>query len=278
MVMTRRIALLFAVFFLSGISSFDALFAPSKKLWDIWLPYNDNSSSKIDHSVWEAFLQRYVSRDAEGVNRVAYNKVSDADKALLDGYIATLSSVPIRRYSKNEQLAFWVNLYNALTVDVVIEHLPIDTIRDIDISPGLFGDGPWDKKLIDVEGEAISLNDIEHRILRPIWGDPRLHYVLNCASVGCPNLPAHAIQAGDADAMLDQAARDYVNAARATWTTPEGLGVSSLYVWYAEDFGKNDQGIIEHLLPYAEGPTRTRLEGAEEIVEHDYDWRLNQAK
>jgi len=274
---TQRVALLSSAFLLGGIASFEALFAPSKKLWDVWLPFNDNSSAKIDHGVWEDFLQRYLSRDREGINRVAYDRVTAADKARLDSYIAGLASVPIRRYSRTQQLAYWINLYNALTVDLVIEHLPVDSIRDIDISPGLFGDGPWDKKLIEVEGESLSLNDIEHRILRPIWQDPRLHYALNCAAVGCPNLQAHAFQAATADAMLEQAARDFVNSDRASWTTPDGLAVSSIYVWYAEDFGKTDRAILDHMRRFAEGPARKRLEGVVEIAGHGYDWRLNAA-
>ena len=275
MILTRRATLLGSAFFLSGIASFEALFAPTKKLWERWLTFNDNSSAKIDHGEWNAFLETYLTQDDEGLNRMAYPHVSEEDKARLERYVESLTSLPISRYSRNEQLAYWINLYNALTVAVVLDHLPVESIRDIDISPGLFGDGPWDKKLAEVEGEEISLNDIEHRILRPIWNDPRIHYAVNCASVGCPNLQLLAFEGDTAEAMLEQAAREFVNSPRATWLTRKGLAVSSIYVWFSEDFGKTDKAIIEHLGQYAEGPTAARLEGVTEIVDHDYDWRLN---
>ncbi len=100
--------------------------------------------------------------------------------------VLILAATSADRLRRAEQFPFWINLYNALTVKVVLDHYPVEIIRDIDISPGLFADGPWGKKLVTVEGEALSLDDIEHRILRPIWKDPRLHYVLNCAALGVP--------------------------------------------------------------------------------------------
>ena len=278
MTMTRRAALVFSAFFLSGISSFEALFAPRKQLWEKWLPFNDHSAAKIDHAAWDEFLARYVSTDEVGLNRVAYAAVSAEDGAALKRYIEGLASLPIRRYGRNEQLAYWINLYNALTVSLILEYQPIESIRDIDISPGLFGNGPWDKPLVEVEGEPLTLNQIEHRILRPIWKDPRIHYAVNCAAVGCPNLQRRAFQATTAEAMLDSAARDFVNSPRATWLTRKGLAVSSIYVWFSEDFGKTDSAIIEHLGLFADGPAKTRLMGVEEIVDHGYDWRLNAAE
>jgi Protein of unknown function, DUF547 len=89
----------------------------------------------------------------------------------------------------------------------------VASIRDIAISPGLFSVGPWGGKLIEVEGEPLSLDDIEHRILRPIWRDPRLHYAVNCAALGCPNLRSSAFTAANADILLETAASDYVNGA-----------------------------------------------------------------
>ena len=106
-----------------------------------------------------------------------------------------LSGVAIGGYAPDEQRAFWINLYHALTVRVILSHYPVSGIREIDISPGLFARGPWDRKLIPVEGVELTLNDIEHRILRPIWRDPRVHYALNCASLGCPDLRRRPIPA-----------------------------------------------------------------------------------
>ena len=106
--------------------------------------------------------------------------------AALNAYVENLSRMPINDFNRAEQKAFWINLYNALTVKVVLAAYPVKSIRDIAISPGLFARGPWGKKLIEIDGETVSLNDIEHRILRPIWRDPRLHYALK---LRCDRLP-----------------------------------------------------------------------------------------
>jgi hypothetical protein len=179
--------------------------------WARWTAHDPASTLVIDHSAWTAFLQKYVGTDAEGVNRVAYRRVSKADRRSLDDYIVRLTLAPLATYPQSEQLAFWINLYNAVTLQTVLRHYPVASIRDIDISPGWFTPGPWEKKLVKVEGVSLSLDDIEHRILRPIWKDARLHYALNCASVGCPNLRREAFTGAGADDMLTEAAKAYVN-------------------------------------------------------------------
>lgn len=277
MALFRVFVILVLVFPLTGISTFETLLVPRKEYWARWDDYQSSSLAVIDHSEWDGLLKRYVEKRAKGPNLVAYGRVSSADKALLEGYLAMLSSIPIGRYGRNEQRAYWINLYNALTVKVVLDHYPVETIRDIDISPGLFADGPWGKKLSTVEGEQLSLNDVEHRILRPVWDDARIHYGLNCASVGCPSLLDSAFTGENSDALLDKGAIDYINSDRGTWETEDGLAVSSIYAWFPEDFGGDDKGILEHLRRYAGPDLKQRLEGLLEIADHGYDWRLNDA-
>ena len=119
---------------LGGISSFEALFAPKSELWPRWQAHDAGSDVQIDHGVWDRLLEGYVARDAGGINRFDYGAVSAADRAALDGYLAALAVQPISRFDRAEQRAYWINLYNALTVDVVLDHYPVDSIRDIDIS------------------------------------------------------------------------------------------------------------------------------------------------
>ncbi len=260
---------------LAGFASIEALFAPKAELWARWTAHDPSSKATIDHTAWSAFLARYVTTDAHGVNRVAYARVTAADRDALRRYVARLSQVPISRYDRPEQLAYWINLYNALTVRVVLDHYPVASIRDIDISPGLFADGPWGAELVTVDGQALTLNDIEHRILRPIWRDPRIHYAVNCASLGCPNLAREAYSAATLDRMLDAAARAYVNSPRGVRVGQDGLIVSSLYIWFEADFGGNDAAVIDHLRRYADPPLRDALQGRTEIDGHAYDWSLN---
>lgn len=274
----RRFATLLLVALpLAGISSFEALFAPKSELWERWQAHDPGATAVVDHGAWQGLLQAYLRPGADGLNRFDYGAVGPTGRAALEGYVAHLAAQPIDRLSKTEQLAFWINLYNALTVRVVLEHYPVDSIRDIDISPGLFADGPWDKALVTVAGEELSLNDIEHRILRPIWRDRRIHYALNCASVGCPNLLAEAFTGANAEALLDAAARAYVNGPRGLRLVKGKVIVSSIYVWFKEDFGRSDAAILAHLARFAEPDLAAKLAGVTKLDDHAYDWTLNDA-
>ena len=151
----RRIAtLLLIALTLAGISSFEALFAPKSELWERWQAHDPDATAVVDHGAWQGLLEAYLRPGADGLNRFDYGAVDADGRAALDGYVAHLAAQPIDRFSRREQLAYWVNLYNALTVRVVLEHYPVESIRDIDISPGLFADGPWDKKLIRIKRDT----------------------------------------------------------------------------------------------------------------------------
>jgi len=267
-----------SAFWLMGLSSFESLFIPSKKLWERWIEHNPYAPATIDHGRWDETLARYLLVGDDGINRFDYENVPEAGLKALQAYVKSLESVPISRYSKEQQLAYWVNLYNAATVAIVLEHYPVASIRDIDISPGFFGVGPWGKKLFMIEGEEVSLNDIEHRIVRPIWPDPRLHYALNCAAIGCPNLQPQAFSADRMEEMLSDGARAFVNSPRAVWRIEDGIAVSSLYAWFEEDFGGDDAGVLAHLRSHA-GPERLELlAGVSRFADHAYDWALNGTK
>lgn len=260
---------------LGGFMAFETLFAPKAELWPRWLAHDPASAARIDHDPWDKFLGRYLKRNGDGVTRLAYGRVTAADKKLLHGYLDGLRKTPIGRYNRDEQLAYWINLYNALAVRLVIRYSPVASIQDIDISPGLFGRGPWERKLLEVDGEPVSLNDIEHRILRPIWGDPRIHYGVNCAAVGCPSLLPRAFTAANAETLLEYGARLYVNDPRGARVENGRLTVSKIYAWFQEDFGGSEQGVIAHLRRHADPTLARALAGVTTIQAYEYDWRLN---
>ncbi len=258
-----------------SLGVFSATAAPKAKLWERWQVQDSKSEIRVAHAEWAEFLRKDLRTSPDGVNRLIYGKVSPADKKALSGYINRLAGVPVSRLSRAEQLPYWINLYNALTVKVILDHYPVTSILRIGISPGWFSIGPWGKKLVTVEGERLSLDDIEHRILRPIWRDPRIHYVVNCASVGCPNLAIVPYAAVTADTMLTEAAKAYVNHPRGVKWSDWGLIVSSIYHWYKVDFGGTDAGVISHLKKYASPALAARLEKVPEIYDHEYNWDLN---
>ncbi|MEM7124244.1 MAG: DUF547 domain-containing protein [Pseudomonadota bacterium] len=251
--------------------------APGSELIDDhWLAEGGADAGALDHVAWHQWLLRYVVESADGVNRVRYGDVTREDRDSLRRYIDDMAAVDVTAYVRAEQMAYWVNLYNALTVDVILSEYPVSSIRDI--NDGLFSFGPWGRDVITVEGRTLTLDDIEHGILRPIWRDPRIHYVVNCASIGCPNLAKAAYWGNGIDSRLTQAAYSYVNDPRGAEVSTSGrLVVSSLYLWFEEDFGGSESGVIDHLTTYATNLLRTSLSGVSDIHDDRYDWSLNDA-
>ena len=160
---------------------------------------------------------------------------------------------------------------------LVLYHYPVSSIRDIKFK--LFAFGPWSEQLLEVEGRKLSLNDIEHGIIRPIWPDPRIHYLLNCAAVGCPNLRPRRLRRREASRRRwEEAARDYVNDRRGVRFDDRGrMTLSKIYLWYEEDFGGSVDGVLAHLRRYADPALATRLQGRERVDDYAYDWSLNDA-
>lgn len=232
----------------------------------------------VDHSAWDEILKRYVKPDRRGVNRVDYARLKREAAGELAAYLGALQKVDVRQLSRREQFAFWVNLYNAATVQTVLKHYPVASIRDIDISPGFFADGPWGAKILTVNGIKLSLDDIEHGILRKNWHDPRIHYAVNCASVGCPNLARDSYTGAKLDEQLDRAARDYVNNPRGVRFEGSRLIVSKIFKWYKEDFGSSEQNVLKHLIQYANPQLANLLRATKSIAAYEYDWQLNDFK
>ena len=119
--------------------------APKAVLWERWVAHDQRSIDTIDHGLWDRFLSKHVKANPPDINRVTYAAVTRRDREDLERYLGVLAAVPISTYNRQVQLAYWVNFYNALTIQVVLDHYPISSISDIDISPGLFSVGPWKK-------------------------------------------------------------------------------------------------------------------------------------
>ena len=251
--------------------------APAAKLWPRWLSHNADSLILVDHTDWDLLLQHYVNADhPSGINRFRYSSVSPEDRRRLKDYLRKMQEIQVSGLNRNEQKAYWINLYNALTVTVILDHYPVKSIRDIDISPGIFSNGPWDAELLTIEGKKLSLNDIEHRILRPVWQDNRIHYAVNCASLGCPNLQPRAFTSENIEIHLEKAAHDFINHPRGVSFSPDRLVVSSIYFWFQADFGGSEKGIIGHLRKYLSPENLKKLDGKQKKMSHQYDWTLNE--
>jgi len=271
--MFKRTLILFSIFLLT-ITSLSTLAAPESELLAQWQESDETNSASIDHSQWQELLSRYIKENSSGINRVDYTALQSTGVDSLNNYLDSLLDIDPREYSKKEQFAYWVNLYNAATVVLIIENYPVESITKIKDS--ILSFGPWDREWIEVGEDLLSLNDIEHRILRPIWQDNRIHYAVNCASLSCPNLSNKAFTSNNTETQLEILATDYVNHPRGVSIIKNRLYISSIYDWYKGDFGGNNESLIAHLMTYAKPDLQAQLKGLKSTsYNDDYDWQLN---
>jgi len=260
--------------------------AQANGLSEYFAIHKAGSETKVDHATWDGLLKKYVKPDGTGLNRVDYAGFKAEGHTALKAYVKSLEAVQVRDLARAEQYAFWANLYNAKTIDVVLDHYPVDSIRKISIKEGFFGflkksvgfGGPWKAKIMKVAGKELSLDDVEHGILRPIFKDPRVHYAVNCASIGCPNLRTSAFTAENLEAELDAGAREYVNNLRGIAVRDGSVTASSIYNWFQSDFGGSAEGVLAHVRKYATPELAAKLEGVTSVANYAYDWNLNDVK
>lgn len=270
---TRRVFLIgaAAAFALANLDRAEA--APASRLIDErWNAFG--AGGDPEYGRWAAFLDRWVKLGEDGIARVDYGGALAAggrDEVL--AFLDEMQAIDPTTLSRPAAMGYWLNLYNAATVDLVLGDYPVDTIKKI--KGGLFNTGPWKEMVLAVNDAPLSLDDVEHGILRPIWNDPRIHYAVNCASIGCPNLAPAPWSSTDLEARLDQAARAYVNHPRGARVRGGELRVSKIYDWFKEDFGDTDAGVIKHLRRYAEPELAAALAGVDRIDDTVYDWDLN---
>lgn len=222
-----------------------------------------------------SLLKSSVKPDGKNYNKVNYQTLVSR-KADLDGVITGYQSVSAKALSADEAKAFWINLYNATTLKVIVDHYPVKSIKDVKLGGGgLFGSGPWSAKLVTVDGRALSLDDIEHKILRKTYQDPFIHYALNCASYSCPNLANTPYTGANASDLMRESARAYVGHPRGIDIKDGKLTASKIYSWYAADFGGKAK-LKDHWISQAEAEKAAAIEAAS-IDAFTYDWSLNNA-
>ncbi len=257
--------------------------APAPEKWAIWDKADASSVAVIDHSLWQKVLDAHLKSGADGINRFGYRELAaqqarpgKESAGSLEAYLQLMAQIDPRDYNAAEQQAYWINLYNALTVDLVLKHPKKNSI--LRMGERFFSIGPWADKVYEVAGEMLTLNDIEHRILRPIFQDHRVHYAVNCASIGCPNLAAAAFTGVQLDAQLAAQERDYINHPRAVALDERGrLTLSQIFEWYASDFAPDQQGLLAYLARHHAtlGDELAAYSGA---VKYAYDWDLNKTQ
>jgi hypothetical protein len=246
-----------------------------KSLWPKWEVNSPLSQTVISHKLWQDFLNRRIVTNEENINLVDYGHMTQTDLNLLKTYLKSMAEININDYNRNEQLAYWLNVYNALTVQIAANYYPVTSVQEINISPGLFSIGPWGANLITIKETSLTLDDIDNRIIRAIWNDPRTHYALNNATIGSPNLSRKAYQSDTLEEQLNTAASTYINSLRGVSVIEGKLIISKLYEWYEEDFGGTKQDVIFHLLQFAKEPLQSQLKHINSIDSYIYNWHIN---
>jgi hypothetical protein len=216
------------------------------------------NTQKMDHSSWTAILQSYVT-DKGDVN---YKSLQN-NRTVLNGYLnAIASNVPDKNWSTSEKKAYWINAYNAYTVQLILDNYPIQSIKDLK--------DPWGQKFITLNDETLTLNTIEHKILRPM-GDSRIHFAIVCASESCPKLLNCAFEAETIDSQLDQAAHEFINDPTKNSITPSKITISKIFKWFKSDFPKGVD-FINYLNTYS----TVQISPEAKINHQNYNWALNE--
>jgi hypothetical protein len=234
------------------------------------------SMDQIDHSAWDALLQKYV--DDDGMVNYRDLKASTGDVQALDGYLSTLSSAGAKiRASRDVKLAFWVNAYNAVTLRGILREYPTSSIRNH--TAKVWGYNIWKDLQLYVGGQPYSLEQMEHEILRKM-GDPRIHFAIVCASRGCPRLLNEAYVADRVTEQLETNSRDFF-ARSQNFRYDQGrrrFYLSSIMKWFGEDFGSNQAAQLRKIAPWLpdEASRQAASRNSVSVSFLDYDWSLNE--
>lgn len=222
--------------------------------------------AEVDHTLWGELLTKHNHQ-----GRVDY-KGMQTDEALLDRYLVQLEKIDPDSLERSDSLAYYINLYNAWTVKLILSKYPdLTSIKDL----GTLIKSPWKKKLIPLNGTKVSLDHIEHDIIRPRFKDPRIHFAVNCAALSCPPLWRVPFEGHTLDAQLDQATIQFINDPKSNYLKGDTLFVSRIFKWFKKDFKNDVAGFIRR---YAQGDLKAALDafkGTPSVKYLDYDWNLN---
>jgi Protein of unknown function, DUF547 len=231
-------------------------------------------SASFDHSAFDGLLRKHVTN-----GMVDYDAFKAAPE--FPPYLAALAKADPAALDEKERLAYWINVYNAYTIELINAHQERRSIRNINKTLGIAAKGPWREKLVKAGGKAYHLDNVEHDIIRKQWKEPRIHFALVCAAMGCPPLRSEAYTGAKLEVQLADQARTFLIETPAKNRVDVKTGTvygSMIYVkYYREDFGSTDAAIGQYLAQlYADGPEKQLLlSGKFKLVETDYDWTLN---
>ncbi|MEM7085042.1 MAG: DUF547 domain-containing protein [Bacteroidota bacterium] len=245
-----------ALFSAAGISSQGQ---PVKKVQSPLRSTTNGSAVNLDHSQWDKLLKKHVNN-----NGLVNYKGFQEDRTALHAYLQMLSAQqPTKDWSVQELLAYYINLYNAYTVDLIVDNYPVKSIKDIN--------GPWTRGIVPIGKNNLSLGGIENGVLRKM-NEPRIHFAINCASISCPNLLNEAYTAAKINEQLDNVTINFINGNK-NEIDPDNPKLSSIFNWYAKDYKVNGKtNVIAYINQYSE----VKIDPASSLKYLAYDWSLNE--
>lgn len=232
-----------------------------------WLP-SFSLADDVLHQYWDELLGAHVHKglvDYAGMRR---------DRGKLDAYLQVLASTNVKKLDRNEALAFYINAYNSCAVSLILDNSRDGRLPDSIKDTGSLFSSPWSKKICNIGGKKMSLDDLEHGIIRPQFQDNRIHFAVNCASMSCPQLLGKAYLPSIVQQQLDQVTRHFLANEKKNYLRDNTLSVSRIFKWYKEDF---PGGPVRFFIRYGPEKIAEQLErkGNITIQYLPYDWALN---
>ncbi|MEJ1223252.1 DUF547 domain-containing protein [Sediminicola sp. 1XM1-17] len=218
------------------------------------------SPQKVDYTIWDNLLKKYVDKDGN-VDYKSFRK----EIGLLNSYLDQQTKNPVSEYdTKESKLVYYINLYNAATVKLILDNYPLNSIKDLK--------GPWNRKVVTIRDKQFSLGDIEHNILRKM-DEPRIHFAINCASYSCPKLLNEAFTVEKLEEQFQRTAESFVNDPKRNTIRKDKAMLSQIFKWYKKDF-TDKMSLYEYINQYSD----TKLNKDTSIDYINYDWSLNASK
>lgn len=250
--------------------------APKSELIEFWDDTESSSAMQINHGPWQEILSTYVDdTHSSGINRFDYAAVTPEDARKLKRYLAYLEKMEPRQLNKAESFAYWMNMFNAILVDRVVDTFQSGSNRAINriIGGGVRNIG-WAKDTVEVAMQEISLNDIEHGILRPIWKDPRVHFAMAACTLGGGNILKTAYNGENNEQLLEEARVKFMEHPRAVRVEGNRIVLNSVFDWYRDDFGSSKNAVLNYVRENTSDEVRQAMRGLSR-VSYEYDWDLN---
>ncbi|WP_292901573.1 DUF547 domain-containing protein [Nonlabens sp.] len=212
----------------------------------------------FDHRLFDQLLKKYVNKNGA----VNYEGIKTHQKPLRDYLESIRVHTPKNKWSREDELAYYMNAYNAMTIDLIVRNYPLKSIKDIK--------DPWEQRLWKIGEKLISLEEIEHEILRKM-NEPRIHFGINCASFSCPPLMDEAFTAAQVDAQLQRLAVQFINDPKRNTITADRIEISNIFKWFRKDFTINGD-LIDFLNSYS----KVKIDKNARVRYMDYNWSLNE--